>query len=92
MKEFKKLLPFTKGYRFIYVLAMIAIIISQLFNTISPLIIRTTIDSLIGSEPINSDIIQWMVDFFGGANYLVTNLWVMGILFVINTGLRGIFL
>lgn len=91
MKEFKKLLPFTHGFRFIYFLAMISIIISQLFNTIGPLIIRTTIDSIIGTEPINSDIIQSMVDFFGGSGYLINNLWVLGILIVVNTGFRGLF-
>lgn len=92
MKEFRKLLPFAHGYKFIYALAMIAIIFSQLFNTFSPLIIKTTIDSIIGSEVIESDVIQSMVNFFGGSAYLVNNLWVLGILFVLNTGFRGLFL
>lgn len=92
MKEFKKLFPFSHGFRLMYVFGMISIIISQLFNTIGPLIIRTTIDSIIGSEPISSDIIQSMVRFLGGRTYLTGNLWILGLLIVVNTGLRGLFL
>lgn len=92
MKEFKKILPFIQGFRFMYALGMIFIIFSQLFNTLGPLIIRTTIDSIIGTEPIFSDAIQSMVNFLGGRDYLNNNLWIFGVLIVINTGFRGLFL
>ena len=92
MKEFKKLLPFSHGFRLMYFLGMISIIVSQLFNTIGPLIIRTTIDSIIGSEPITSEAIQSVVSFLGGKEYLIQNLWILGLLIVLNTGLRGLFL
>lgn len=92
MKEFKKLLPFSHGYKLMYLLGMLSIIFSQGFNTIGPLIIRTTIDSIIGKEPISSIIIQRSVDFLGGRDYLSQRLWILGIIIVVNTGLRGLFL
>jgi ATP-binding cassette subfamily B protein len=92
MKEFKKLLKFSDGYRLMYVLGMISIIIAQGFNTIGPLIIKTTVDSIIGLEPITSSIIQSIVNILGGREYLMNRLWILGIIIVFNTALRGIFL
>lgn len=92
MKEFKKLLKFSDGYRLMYVLGMISIIIAQGFNTIGPLIIKTTVDSIIGLEPITSLIIQSIVNILGGREYLMNRLWILGIIIVFNTALRGIFL
>lgn len=92
MKEFKKLLQFADGYKLMYLFGMISIIISQAFNTIGPLIIRTAIDSIIGTEPITSSITQKIVNLLGGRDYLTNSLWVLGILIVLNTAIRGIFL
>lgn len=92
MKQFKKLLPYSKGYKILYLLGMLAIIISQALTTISPMIIRTTIDSIVGSEPIDSPIASKAVDLIGGVEYLRNNLLIIGILIVITFILRGIFL
>lgn len=92
LKEFKKLLQFANGYKLIYLLGMLSIILSQVFNTIGPLIIRTTIDSIVGKEPITSGIIQTFVDFLGGKVFLSKNLWIMGLIIVANTAIRGVFL
>lgn len=92
MKEFKKLLQFAEGYKLMYLFGMISIIIAQAFNTIGPLIIRTTIDSIVGTEPITSSIIQRFVDLFGGRNFLSNSLWIMGLVIVFNTAIRGVFL
>ena len=71
---------------------MLAIIISQALTTISPLIIRTTIDSIVGNEPIDSNIASKVVEYVGGVDYLRNNLIIIGILIVITFILRGIFL
>lgn len=92
MKEFKKLLQFANGYKLIYLLGMISIILSQLFNTIGPLIIRTTIDSIVGNEPISSGIIQSSINLLGGRRFLSNNLWIMGLIIVLNTAIRGVLL
>src|SRR5690606_3005159 len=75
-----------------YLFGMISIILAQLFNTVGPLIIRTTIDSIVGTEPINSVIIQRAVNLLGGRDFLKNSLWIMGLIIILNTALRGIFL
>ena len=92
MKEFKKLWPFAQGYKLIYLMGMISIVIAQAFNTIGPLIISTAVDSIIGGQPITSNIIYKVVELFGGRDFLSRNLWIIGIIIVANTALRGIFL
>ena len=92
MKQFKKLLPYSKGYRILYLLGMLSIIVSQALTTISPMIIRTTIDSIVGNEPIDSPIAFKAIDYVGGINYLRNNLLIIGLLIVITFILRGIFL
>lgn len=92
LKEFKKLLQFADGFKLIYLLGMLSIIISQGFNTIGPLILRTTIDSIIGTEEITSTIIKNAVVILGGRDYLSHRLWILGIIIVANTVLRGVFL
>lgn len=92
MKEFKKLLQFSKGYNLMYVFGMLSIIISQAFNTIGPLILKTSIDSIIGTEVITSNYIQTFVTLLGGREYLSERLWILGLVIVLNTGIRGIFL
>ncbi len=92
MKEIKKLFKFMTGYKGIYVLAMICIILSQMVTIVSPLIIRTTIDSIIGSEPIGSNFLERLIQYIGGRAYLRKNLWIIGVLLVFIAILRGILL
>ncbi len=92
MRDFKKLLKFMEGYRIIYLFGMISILISQILTTVTPLILRTTIDSIIGDEEINSSIIEKIVNFLGGKEFLKERLWIMGILLISVAVLRGIFL
>src|SRR5690554_4476817 len=92
MKEFKKILPFSKGYKLMYIFGMLAIIIAQLFNTLGPLIISSTIDSIIGDVEVRSSIIQSIFNVLGGKDYLKANLWIIGVIIVVNTALRGVFL
>lgn len=92
MKDFKKLLKFMDGYRLIYLLGMIAIIISQVLTTATPLILQTTIDSIIGDEYIKSSLIQNTINFFGGKEILREKLWIVGLILISVAILRGIFL
>lgn len=92
MKDFKKLLKFMDGYKLIYLLGMISIIISQVLTTATPLILQTTIDSIIGDEDIKSSLIQNTIDFFGGKEILKEKLWIIGLILISVAILRGIFL
>lgn len=92
MKDFKKLLKFMDGYKLIYLFGMISIIISQVLTTATPLILQTTIDSIIGDEYIKSSLIQSTIDFFGGKEILKEKLWIIGLILMSVAILRGIFL
>jgi len=81
-----------EGYRIIYLFGMISILISQILTTVTPLILRTTIDSIIGDEVIKSSIIQRIVYFLGGKEFLKQHLWLIGLLLVCIAILRGLFL
>lgn len=92
LTEFKKLLRFTKGYRILYLIGIMSIIISQGITILSPLVLKTTIDSIIGEEIISSTKILKFANLLGGRDYLRSNLWIMGLLLVFIAVTRGIFL
>lgn len=92
MKNFKKLLKFMEGYRITYLLAIISILIAQAFTTTTPLILSTTIDSILGNEDIGISSISSIVEFLGGKEILKENIWIIGIILILVAILRGIFL
>lgn len=92
MKNFKNLLKFMEGYKFIYLLGMLSILVSQVLTTITPLVLRTTVDSIIGNDPIKSPRIMNLVSLLGGKEVLKSNLWIVGIILISITIFRGIFL
>lgn len=92
MKDFKKLLKFMEGYKLVYLFGMLSIVISQILTTATPLILQTTIDSIIGDGNINSSLIQKIIDFFGGKEILKERLWIIGLILISVAVLRGIFL
>ena len=92
MKELKKIFKFMEGYKGIYILGMVCIILSQMVTIVSPLVIRTTIDSIVGNEPINSSIVSKIINYMGGKNFLRENIWIIGVILVVIAVLRGTFL
>lgn len=92
MKNFKKLLKFMEGYRLIYLFGMLSILISQILTTTTPLILQTTIDSIIGDDAIRSSTILNLVDLLGGKEILKGNIWIIGLLLVAVAIFRGFFL
>lgn len=92
MSNLKKLLKFMEGYRLVYFFGMLSVLISQLFTTLTPLVLQTTIDNIIGDKAIESTFIENIIGFLGGREYLRTNLWIIGIIIVFIAMFRGIFL
>ncbi|SCL90357.1 putative multidrug export ATP-binding/permease protein [Sporanaerobacter sp. PP17-6a] len=92
LKSIKSLWNFMKGSRTIYLFGIISIILATFFTVLTPLFIRTTIDSIIGDTPISSVYIIKIINFLGGREYLKEHLWVMGGFLISLTLLRGIFL
>jgi ATP-binding cassette subfamily B protein len=82
-----------KGNRLIYIGAVISTGLAVLFSIISPLVLRTTIDSIIGNNPMEVPLwIENAINFFGGRSVLVHNLWICALALVFLTLFRGIFL
>jgi len=93
LNKLKLLLKFMKGNRFMYLGAVVAIGIATCFEMIVPLVLRVTIDSVIGSKPM--EVPYWMMNFIegiGGKSILLRNLWICGGAIVILTIANGIFL
>ncbi|KOF57790.1 MULTISPECIES: ABC transporter ATP-binding protein [Clostridium] len=89
----KKLLDLTKGNRLLYVLAILAIGVATFISMLEPLVIKITIDSIIGNKPINETaVVVNFVEWLGGKSVLSKNLWICGICLICLTSLRGIFL
>ncbi len=92
MKKLQLLWKLMKGNRLLYFGAIISIGIATLFTFLSPLVIRLTIDSIIGNSPMV--IPPWMSELigrFGGKNFLTGNLWICGGVLVLLSILNGIF-
>jgi len=93
LKNIKLLLKFMKGNTFIFFLAIISIFLASLFAIVMPLVVKTTIDSIIGT--VKMSLPTWIIDIInaiGGKNYLIRNLWVCGLVLLALTATHGIFI
>lgn len=89
----KKLLKLVKGNRLLYVAAIASIAISTFIAMLEPMVIKTTIDSIIGNTPLNaSPFIEKIIVFFGGKGVLSRNLWICSLFLITLTVIRGVFL
>ena len=71
---------FLEGSRGFFVISIIATLMVNVFEMISPQVIRSTVDSVIGDAPL--DLPAWavkLVEAVGGVEYLREHLWVIGI-------------
>lgn len=92
MKNLKLLWSFMKGNRLMYFGAIISIGIATMFSFFSPLVIRLTVDSIIGGKEINAPaIVLRMIETVGGTSKIAQNLWICGLLLIILSALNGIF-
>lgn len=93
MKKLKKLWDLMEGFRMLYIGAIISIGLATFFSLLTPLVISTTIDSIIGDKPLN--IPRWavnIIDYFGGTDELSQKLWICAFVIIGLTFFRGIFL
>lgn len=92
-KIMKKLLKLTKGNRLLYITAIISIAVATFVAMIEPMIIRVTIDSIIGNEPMDvPGPIENIIMAVGGKEVLWRNIWMCSLALVTLTCTRGVFL
>lgn len=81
-----------KGNRILYLASILSIGIATLFAFASPLIIRYTIDSVIGGKAMEAP--HWIlstVKYLGGQDILRQNIWICSLCIVLLSIGNGIF-
>ena len=93
MSSLKLFWSYMKGNRLLYIGALASVALATFFSILNPLVLRVTIDSIIGDKPLDvPQLIGRVIEDFGGKEVLVENLWIVGVIMVGLTLLQGIFL
>ncbi len=80
------------GNRLLYSGAILSIGFATLFTYASPLVLRSTIDSIIGDKPLTApQILINLFTYLGGVTVLRQKLWYAGLLLVVIALFRGCF-
>jgi ATP-binding cassette subfamily B protein len=81
-----------KGSRLRYSEAIIAVALSTCFAIAAPLVIRTTIDTIIGDKPLEEPgMLRDLVQVLGGRSFLAGHLWIPAVFLVVLTMGEGLF-
>lgn len=91
MNKINQIISYMKKYKKIYFLGLLAVVISQVLVIATPLILQTTIDNILGTKKITNTIILHIVNLLGGVEFLKINLWIIGLILILATTIRGIF-
>ena len=77
----KLILQFLKGSKAFFIIWMFCSALSGLAETVTPQIVRVTVDNLIGSASMETlnPVIRSLLDAFGGPDHLRRNLWIMAL-------------
>ena len=91
MIRYKNFYKATKNSRLIYLFAMISMVISQMINALLPIILWSSVDSIIGDEPFKFKLIEKIVDLFGGKLYIRNHIYIIALFIVIISAIGGLF-
>jgi ATP-binding cassette subfamily B protein len=81
-----------KGLRIKYILAIASIAVSAGFQFLSPLVIKTTIDTILGGKPLQLPFgLANLVNSFDGINLVMRHIWIAGIVLFCLTVLSNLF-
>jgi ATP-binding cassette subfamily B protein len=76
--NFKAVLRYTRGYRLPMILSFALLAVELLISFVSPLIMSVTIDSVLGSGPLNTPwYFAWFIYAVGGLQTIKQNIWIM---------------
>ncbi len=93
MQNARLLWNYMKGNRLLYLGAIVSVGFATIFTVINPLVLKVTIDSLIGDQPLADS--GWelnLINAMGGRDFLAQRLWIVGLLLIVLTLGRGLFL
>lgn len=93
MNRLKLLWKFMKGNRLVYIGAVLSIGLATLASIINPLVLKISIDSVIGNKALEApDFIIYAINGIGGVEFLEKNLYLSAVALIILTIIQGIFL
>jgi len=93
MRKIRQLLQFMKGQRLTFVLTLVSVMMNVIFAALLPIIIRTSLDSVLGGKPI--DLPEWIVRILHGDEgmlWVKNHLWILLVVLVTLTLLQGFFI
>lgn len=91
MKKLKLLVSYAKDEWFIYFLAFIFTVLSQIAVAFHPKLIKITIDSVLNGKPLDHDIVSRAVSVFGTDLHGFTGLVIMAGFVVLFSAVRNLF-
>ncbi len=88
----KTIWEWLKTNRWLYLGSLAAVALATTFSYIAPLIIRLTLDSIIGDQVIEAPtfIVAW-IEWIGGRSALAKNLWICSGILILAAVLQGFF-
>lgn len=91
MTKWKTFLEISKGYKLMYAGAIFVIVFAALFHFSNPLIVRFTIDNVVSGENLTNPWLLKIYDAFGGRDFFLKNLYLLGLLLISMAIIEGIF-
>ena len=88
----KLILQFLKGSKGFFIICMLCSALSGLAETVTPQIVRVTVDNIIGSASTDTlgPVVRSLLDAFGGADHLRRNLWIMALAVVVVSVIKAV--
>lgn len=81
---------YAQGYRGRLAMAFVLMIVELLLSFVTPLVMSVTIDSVLGSKPLNTPwYFTWILDLCGGLDYIRRHIGIMSVLIVVMAALAG---
>lgn len=90
-EKWKLFFKISQGYRLMYIGALCVIIFAAMFHFITPLVIRFTIDNVIGTKSVDQAWINSIFQWIGGREFLVSHLYYLGFILVCFAMFEGVF-
>ena len=91
VKNFVRLFSYLKGFRLLYLLALMFALLAQIAAALQPSLIKTTVDSVLGDVPLTHTALERLVALFGAAAKGANGLFIMAALILAFALCRSIF-
>lgn len=86
------LLKLVTAHIWTYLGAILCTVFSVFINFVTPLLLAETVDSILGTEPSSlPGFLKGFTAALGGREYLVRNLWIVGLVLVLLNVVNGVF-